>query len=290
MGDSFEQYRRSMGRETGGESKDPSRASMAIQTNGSYAQPNLKVDLPLKYSPADFILSNTKDPFRGLFYSDAAHDLIEDALRWKKNQKWYLDRGIPWRRGWLLHGPGGTGKSSMAKAIAQKLGLRLYQFYLSTLNDREFIKEWEGMLLPAMVLFEDFDNIYNLREATTEHKALTFDCVLNQIQGVSSSNGVLLIVTTNRIERIDPALGQLGENGMSTLPGRIDKIVYFGETDVQMRKQMVEFILPDYPEHHRELVTRGEGMTPAQFQHILIEAAFDYINAKATAKVLNFGR
>lgn len=234
--------------------------------------PDLRVDRSFKYadltSGASFV-----DPFRGLFYAAAGRELIDDGDRWFRSQAWYVERGIPWRRGWLLHGDGGTGKSSMAKAIAQRLGLTLYQFYLSTMNDREFVREWEGMSVPCVALFEDFDNVFDGREPQTQHKSLSFDCILNQIQGVGSISGVLLIVTTNRLERIDPALGRPDGGGSSSRPGRIDRIVHFGVTDAETRWAIARHVLPDRPEEHRELVAAGDGMTPAQFQHACIERA-----------------
>jgi len=275
MGDMWAQMAKN-GR--GGDPGESSVSNNPIQTNSGNLLPDLKIDTPFKYEKSDFFSSESTNPFKGLFYNEEVSELIQDALQWKKNEKWYLSRGIPWRRGWLLYGPGGTGKSSIAKATAQKLGIPLYQFFLSTLNDREFVKEWEGMQVPAVALFEDFDNVFNLRESTTQHKALTFDCILNQISGVGSINGLLLIVTTNRLDRIDPALGQIDENGVASRPGRIDRIIRFGETNRTTREKIVNYILPDFQSQHEELIERGEGMTPAQFQHICIDFAFSSRN------------
>lgn len=281
MGDTFDQYRKFSEAAQTGSPGGPAPSS--AQVVGNWNHPDLRIDRSFKYGPADFATGGGIDPFRGLFYDKITLDLVGDAVRWRDHQDWYLERGIPWRRGWLLHGPGGTGKSSMAKAIAQKLRLPIYQFYLSTLNDKEFVREWEKMAAPCMALFEDFDNVFDLREPQTEHRSLTFDCILNQIQGVSSINGVLLVVTTNRIERIDPALGQVDDNGMATRPGRIDRIVHFGKTDERMRAKIAQFIMPDFPDHHAGLIAEGHDTTPAQFQHMCIEAAFNLLNGPANA-------
>ncbi len=278
MGDQADQWRRSSG--IGEPASPTSQASNGRlpAADGGLNSPDLRIDRSFKYAPDLFNNGSNSDPFRGLFYDKIALDLVADGVRWREHQQWYLDRGIPWRRGWLLHGIGGTGKSSMAKAVARKLHLPIYQYYLTTLNDKEFVHEWEKMAAPCMALFEDFDNVFDGRQPLTEHKSLTFDCILNQIQGVSSINGVLLVVTTNRLDRIDPALGQVDTNGMATRPGRIDRIVEFGKTDRWMRERMAQYILADFPERHAELVARGEDTTPAQFQHMCIEAAFHLID------------
>ena len=40
--------------------------------------------------------------------------IVEDASDFLKSEKWYADRGIPWRRGYLFHGKPGTGKTSLS--------------------------------------------------------------------------------------------------------------------------------------------------------------------------------
>lgn len=274
MGDHLAKYFAS---NKGQESKNTPETASAVAPSSIHVafEPDPRIDTSFKYSKDMYCYDSTYNAFQGLFYTDEAASLIEDALLWKKMQSWYLDRGIPWRRGWLLHGPGGTGKSSMAKGIAQKLRIPLYQFFLSTMNDREFVSSWEEMSAPCVVLLEDFDNVFDKRVPLTEHKSLTFDCILNQISGVGSINGVLLIVTTNHLDKIDEALGRPGKNGMSSRPGRIDKIIYFGETTPKMRRDIAQYILPDFPDMHDELIVAGEGMTPAQFQFTCTKVAYE---------------
>jgi SpoVK/Ycf46/Vps4 family AAA+-type ATPase len=74
---------------------------------------------------------------------------------------------------------------------------------------------------PRIVLLEDFDTVFNGRDNITGG-GLTFNTVLNAIDGIEKENGLLLIITTNHIEKIDPAIGVASKNGESTRPGRID--------------------------------------------------------------------
>lgn len=228
--------------------------------------------------------ASNRDPFRGLFYQQNIYTLLDDLKRWYNKRSWYQEHGIPWRTGVLLHGPGGTGKSSLARATAQVLRIPIYQFFLNTLTDREFVDQWNDMATPCVVALEDFDTVFHGRENVTIHKSLSFECLLNQISGISAVNGVLLFVTTNFLEHIDPAMGQLDSNGLPTRPGRIDRIVYLGVTDETQRRSIAGYILKwAEPSLIETMVAEGAGTTAAQFQAQCIEIALkDTIKGEQT--------
>jgi hypothetical protein len=232
--------------------------------------------------PRSVYSGNTEvDPFEHLYYAPEVERYIEQAKLWMTLRSWYQARSIPWRRGWLLYGPGGTGKSSMAKALAMSLRIPLYQYQLATFSDQEFIREWENMATPSVVLFEDFDTVFNKRIPLTEHKLLTFDTVLNQISGVSTTNGLFLIVTTNHLDYIDEALGvECGMNGISTRPGRIDSVIHLGYLNHANRVKMANQILQDWPDAIDGLVETNGDITPIQFQELCVQEAFKRINVK----------
>jgi len=198
--------------------------------------------------------------------------------RWMKMRDWYIERGIPWRKGVLAHGRGGTGKSSLARVIAKELGIPIYRYFLSTLSDHEFVDAWKSMNKPCVALLEDFDSVFDGRESTTEHKALSFDVVLNTLSGVGDSSGVILYVTTNRLDKIDPAMGvpdEDAEGGMSTRPGRIDQILEINHMSQENRRKMVAHILRDWPDLidvTYQKAAHGD-ITPSQLQEMCIQAA-----------------
>lgn len=248
--------------------------SDAVEEASSSVNVDHSIDISPMFARHDYALSHKSDPMKGLFYPSEVLKHIEDAKRWFRSGDWYADRSLPWRRGWLLHGPGGTGKSSLAGVLAQTLDVPIYRYAMATLSDQEFMREWQSMSTPCVALFEDFDTVFNGRIPLTEHKSLTFDCVLNQISGVSSLDGVFLVITTNHIENIDPAMGICTEGSdLSSRPGRIDRIIYLGPTDVDIRTRIVKHILPDWPEAHDSLVLKGEGCTPVQFQEMCVQYA-----------------
>lgn len=245
----------------------------------SHYQLDTSIDKPFMYRTEDFLDNAKTDPFDGLYFDESVERYIRQAQQWMTMGDWYIERGIPWRRGWLLYGPGGTGKSSLAKAVAQKLAIPIYHYYLATLSDQEFIREWNGMSTPCVALCEDFDAIFRLRESLTEHKMLTFDCVLNQISGVGSTSGVFLMVTTNHLEHIDPAMGvECGKDGVSTRPGRIDSVIHIGKMSKENRYKLANKILRDWPEAIEIMVQKSDDVTPIQFQEMCIQYAFDRLS------------
>jgi hypothetical protein len=254
-------------------------------SGSSLLRPDLTLDRSFKYAPDTYAIRDDEDALNGLFFEPRILKYFEQASRWLQMGDWYLDRQIPWRRGWLLHGPGGTGKSSIAKAVAQNLGIPINHFYLATLSDQEFIEHWESMNVPCIALFEDFDNVFHGRENQTEHKSLSFDCVLNQISGVSSLNGVFLIITTNHIEQIDPALGVVKEegSGISTRPGRVDSVIEVGYINQENRLRMAQKILKDWPDIieqlMREHADQSVAWTPSQWQEVCIQAALEKLQS-----------
>lgn len=262
--------------------EDSALSSGSPASHSALMSADITVDRSFKYTPDQYALSEEDDPLEGLFFGSEILRYFDQAMKWLDMGDWYLERQIPWRRGWLLHGPGGTGKSSIAKAVAQNMGIPICHFYLATLSDQEFMDRWDAMPTPCVALFEDFDNVFHGRENQTEHKSLTFDCILNQISGVSSLNGVFLIVTTNHIEHIDPALGVMknADSGVSTRPGRIDSVIEVSFMNSENRRRLATKILRDWPESIEHLMAQytdnaGTDWTPSQWQEVCIQSALE---------------
>lgn len=274
---SYDGEGRPRSRSRGNNTLDEPASSVSQGGHTNWEEIDTRIAKSFMYEPHRYIKNQQgKDPLRGLFFDDHVHQMLAGLRNWFSQRQWYEDHGIPWRTGVMTHGPGGTGKSSLARATAQILGIPLYQFYLNTLTDREFMREWDSMTTPCVVAFEDFDTVFHGREPVTVHKSLSFECVLNKISGISSTNGVLLMVNTNHIEHIDPALGQLDANGRPTRPGRIDYILELKYTSEKVRSQIAEFVLGGWAADLVEevcAVGRTADFTAAQFQSLCIQAA-----------------
>lgn len=80
--------------------------------------------------------------------------------------KWYATRGIPYRRGYLFHGPPGTGKTSLSFSLAGIFGLEIYAISLQepTLTEGDLMQLFNGLPRRCIVLLEDVDAAGLLRD------------------------------------------------------------------------------------------------------------------------------
>lgn len=163
--------------------------------------------------------------------------IVEDVHDFLDRQKWYVDRGIPYRRGYLLYGPPGSGKTSFIQALAGSLdfGVALVNLSERGLTDDKLTHLLTKIPPRTIVLLEDADAAFNRRRQTDEDgyqgAHVTFSGLLNALDGVASGEERIAFLTTNHIERMDEALIR---------PGRIDMTVRIGEATRYQVSQMWE--------------------------------------------------
>jgi hypothetical protein len=207
--------------------------------------------------------------------------MVEELRRWLTSETWYRSRGIPWRRGWLLYGKPGTGKTSLVRALAEDLNMPVCVFDLATMSNRELTALWKEAMnySPCIALIEDIDAVFHGRENVAGERGggLTFDCLLNCLSGIESATGVFLVITTNRVDVLDEALGipREGSNGtmISTRPGRLDRALELRTMDESCRRQLAQRILRDCPHEIERLVADGKEDTGSQFQERCAQVA-----------------
>ncbi|KAL7815446.1 BCS1 N terminal domain-containing protein [Trichoderma aethiopicum] len=207
-------------------------------------------------------MSRPNRPFSTVILSEKMkQDLIDDAADYLNpaTRRWYANRGIPYRRGYLLYGPPGTGKSSLSLALAGYFRMKIYIVSLSSINATEegLTSLFSNLPTRCLVLLEDIDTagLTHTREEPDPAAApapppnpsspnqppgqtpaggrLSLSGLLNILDGVASQEGRLLIMTTNHIEKLDKALIR---------PGRVDMMVPFSLADRTMTQAIFRAI------------------------------------------------
>ncbi|EPT04413.1 hypothetical protein FOMPIDRAFT_1157609 [Fomitopsis schrenkii] len=203
-----------------------------------------------------FMTARPKRPMSSIILDPGVKErLLNDARNFLACRKWYSDRGIPYRRGYLLYGAPGSGKTSMIHSIAGELGLNVYIVTLSRagLDDTALTELISNMPRRCIALMEDIDAAFKrgiTRDLSAEgHGAnkgandkakkdndnededeegpkpfeeadsrVTLSGLLNALDGIGAQEGRLLFATTNNYKALDPALCR---------PGRMDLHIEF---------------------------------------------------------------
>ncbi|XP_042192023.1 mitochondrial chaperone BCS1 [Callorhinchus milii] len=215
--------------------------------------------------------------------------IVADVREFISNPSWYMDRGIPYRRGYLLYGPPGCGKSSFITALAGELE---YSICLLSLSDQSLTDDRLNHLLIAapqqsLVLLEDVDAAFLSRDLATENPIvykgmgrLTFSGLLNALDGVASTEARIIFMTTNYLDRLDPALIR---------PGRVDMKQFVGHCSHWQLSHMFQRFYPDQPLSEAEAFAKRalavtDSISAAQVQGHFMVYKLDSVGAIENVK------
>lgn len=159
-----------------------------------------------------------------------AEDLIADVDRFLADEERYAALSIPYRRGYLLHGPPGTGKTSIVKAVATRHKRPIYVLNPASVKDDSELMTMvtTGVQDNSVILIEDIDSFSIARDrneepaADGETRGPTLSGLLNALDGVATPHGMLIFVSTNQPGKLDEALVR---------DGRLDKHIHLGYVD-----------------------------------------------------------
>lgn len=153
--------------------------------------------------------------FNNIFF-EGKDDYIADLDDFIKKGDFYKEKGINYKRSYLFHGCGGTGKSTLAQATAQYLNYDIYSMNLQGIQgDDKLILLAANIPPKSLILFEDIDCYFNDRDVKNDR--INFSTVLNVFDGVYSPSDCIFIITTNKFDQLDEALIR---------KGRVDKILH----------------------------------------------------------------
>jgi SpoVK/Ycf46/Vps4 family AAA+-type ATPase len=173
---------------------------------------------------------------------------LMEAVEWPMKYPGLYDKlGHKMPRGILLHGPSGTGKTLMAKAVATESEANFV-----SVRGPELLSKWVGesergireifkrarQSAPCVIFFDEIDSIAPIRGAGGE-TAVTERVVsqlLTELDGMENMHGVVVLAATNRADMIDPALLR---------PGRFDRIISVPQPELEGRRAILEINIRD---------------------------------------------
>jgi len=197
---------------------------------------------------------------------DTKKKILDTINNFKESKPWYIDHGIPYKLGILLSGPPGTGKTSIVKAICGYFEANLYNINLKDMGDSE-LDQALNSIEDGVALIEDIDaqssstHVRKTDETGVESFfGTTLSGILNAVDGISSSEGRILVMTTNCPEKLDKALIRRG---------RVDLHIEIGYLT---RDCILEFFSRFFPDFNVPIGCKfKEELSPAYLQGLVLE-------------------
>lgn len=175
---------------------------------------------------------------------------LQEAVEWPmRYPELYKKLGHVMPKGILLHGPSGTGKTLLAKAVATESEANFI-----SVRGPELLSKWVGesergirevfrrarQSAPCVIFFDEIDSVAPVRGIGGESMVTerVVSQLLTELDGIQSLEGVVVLAATNRADMLDTALLR---------PGRFDKLVFVPMPDKDARQKILEISAKDKP-------------------------------------------
>lgn len=223
--------------------------------------------------PSLHVFGSSKRQIVGCNWDDLVLDykirslLKEDFESFFEREAWFRENKLPFRRGYLLHGPPGNGKSTAVRAMMSSRGLTAYAMRLFDQynDDCDLDRMFELAVKdrPSLVLLEDLDRAFP-RTGETRSR-ISLQQLLNNLDGVGTGEGIIVVATANDPTILDPAILRR--------PGRFDRVVCFPNPSAELRQLYLQKLNPGLPPRHLKVsVDQSDGLSFAQLREVHVIA------------------
>lgn len=203
--------------------------------------------------------------------------LIQDVQSFFDNQDVYKSLNVPWKRGVIFHGVPGNGKTISLKALINSLSQRhdpIPSLYVKNLyhcaSPKYSIKDifsHARKMAPCLLIFEDLDSLI-------EEESRSY--FLNEVDGIESNDGILMIGSTNHLDRLDPAI--------TKRPSRFDRKYHFKVPNKEQRvaycrywsRKFTDSATVDFPDEIcRVIAALTEGFSFAYLKELFVASLLE---------------
>ncbi|MFM2092673.1 MAG: ATP-dependent zinc metalloprotease FtsH, partial [Planctomycetota bacterium] len=224
----------------------------------------------------------TGKTFKDVAGIDEAKEEVEELVAFLKHPKKFQKLGGRIPRGVLLVGPPGTGKTLLAKAIAGEADVPFY-----SISGSDFVEMFVGVGAsrvrdlfaqakdnsPCIIFIDEIDAVGRKRgqgfsSGGHDEREQTLNAILVEMDGFASTDKVIVIAATNRVDVLDPALLR---------PGRFDRHIFVSLPDIAGREQILGVHADKVklgPGVDLSMIARGTpGFSGADLESLINEAA-----------------
>jgi SpoVK/Ycf46/Vps4 family AAA+-type ATPase len=201
----------------------------------------------------------------------AVRRLVRDDFElFFEREEWFHAHNLPYRRGYLFWGSPGNGKTATIRVMASHPYIKPFAIDLSNNQNessdvfRLFAAASEST--PALIILEDLDRAFPTEGKQTRERKVSFQTLLNCLDGVGSQDGVIVVATANNPTHLDPAILKR--------PGRFDRVVQFRNPDASLRREYYQRLNPILcGEQFEAAIRKTEGFSFAQLRETYILGA-----------------
>jgi len=207
------------------------------------------------------IIYQKRESLSNKVLTKSAKKVIEIIEKFIENESYYRNKGLSYKTGILLHGVPGTGKTSLIRTIASEFDMDIY--LIKSVFDLEKALYFDSSNNKTrLIVIEELDSYSIDRESIEKNSNKLGDLVaetnlnelLQNLDGIIQADNVIIMGTTNYIEKIDKAIIR---------PGRFDHLIEFSYIDEDEFNDFLDFY---YGRNLKNFDIKIKKTTPAELQ------------------------